>query len=126
MALCSKRNVNHDLILEAATSKDRTQLIRQQSKKTLRGWHLKTKGLFQLNLNPPSQVRSSLKLLGMLPQFVKFLLASSSPAKPRTTINKFDTTSSTNRTVGMIPRRSTTLYEKTSSNEKTNASADNT
>ncbi|XP_039953623.1 serine/threonine-protein kinase MARK2 isoform X4 [Bactrocera tryoni] len=46
-----------------------------------------------------------------------------SPAKPRTS-TKYDT-SNTNRTTvgtsGMIPRRSTTLYEKTSSTEKTNA-----
>lgn len=52
--------------------------------------------------------------------------SSSSPAKPRTAINKFDSASSGNRTAGLIPRRSTTLYEKTSSNEKTNASTDNT
>lgn len=47
---------------------------------------------------------------------------SSSPAKPRSS-TKFDPTNG-NRTVGpsgMIPRRSTTLYEKTSSTEKTNA-----
>ncbi|XP_034476051.1 MAP/microtubule affinity-regulating kinase 3 isoform X20 [Drosophila innubila] len=45
-----------------------------------------------------------------------------SPAKPRTT-TKYDPTNG-NRTVsgtsGIIPRRSTTLYEKTSSTEKTN------
>ncbi|XP_023171821.2 serine/threonine-protein kinase MARK2 isoform X14 [Drosophila hydei] len=45
-----------------------------------------------------------------------------SPAKPRTTA-KYDPTNG-NRTVGgtsgIIPRRSTTLYEKTSSTEKTN------
>ncbi|KAH8398586.1 hypothetical protein KR222_005348 [Zaprionus bogoriensis] len=44
-----------------------------------------------------------------------------SPAKPRTT-TKFDPNNG-NRTVsgtGIIPRRSTTLYEKTSSTEKTN------
>lgn len=48
--------------------------------------------------------------------------AVSSPAKPRST-TKFDPTNG-NRTVGpsgMIPRRSTTIYEKTSSTEKTNA-----
>lgn len=50
----------------------------------------------------------------------------SSPAKPRTTISKFEAPSSANRTAGLIPRRSTTLYEKTSSTEKTNASTDNT
>ncbi|XP_062558558.1 serine/threonine-protein kinase MARK2-like isoform X12 [Armigeres subalbatus] len=57
----------------------------------------------------------------------------SSPAKPRTTsttTGKFDP-SNGNRTVGpsaggMMPRRSTTLYEKTSSTEKTNATTDNT
>lgn len=55
----------------------------------------------------------------------------SSPAKPRTTstaAGKFDP-SNGNRTVGpsaggMMPRRSTTLYEKTSSTEKTNATTD--
>ncbi|XP_055590886.1 mucin-5AC-like [Uranotaenia lowii] len=54
----------------------------------------------------------------------------SSPAKPRTTStvsSKFDP-SNGNRTVGpsagMMPRRSTTLYEKTSSTEKTNATTD--
>ncbi|XP_037712605.1 serine/threonine-protein kinase MARK2 isoform X14 [Drosophila subpulchrella] len=45
-----------------------------------------------------------------------------SPAKPRT-VTKYDPTNG-NRTVsgtsGIIPRRSTTLYEKTSSTEKTN------
>ncbi|GAB0096129.1 MAP/microtubule affinity-regulating kinase 3 [Sergentomyia squamirostris] len=49
--------------------------------------------------------------------------AISSPAKPRTSTTKYDPTNG-NRTVGpatgMIPRRSTTLYEKTSSTEKTN------
>lgn len=57
----------------------------------------------------------------------------SSPAKPRTTstaAGKFDP-SNGNRTVGpsaggMMPRRSTTLYEKTSSTEKTNATTDST
>ncbi|XP_021704656.1 serine/threonine-protein kinase MARK2 isoform X8 [Aedes aegypti] len=57
----------------------------------------------------------------------------SSPAKPRTTstaTGKFDP-SNGNRTVGpsaggMMPRRSTTLYEKTSSTEKTNATTDST
>ncbi|XP_067627699.1 serine/threonine-protein kinase MARK2 isoform X3 [Eurosta solidaginis] len=46
-----------------------------------------------------------------------------SPAKPRTS-TKYDTTNTNRTTVGpsgMIPRRSTTLYEKTSSTEKTNA-----
>lgn len=51
-----------------------------------------------------------------------FLIALNSPAKPRTT-TKFDPNNG-NRTVsgtsGIIPRRSTTLYEKTSSTEKTN------
>ncbi|XP_058465620.1 serine/threonine-protein kinase MARK1-like isoform X11 [Malaya genurostris] len=54
----------------------------------------------------------------------------SSPVKPRTTgttSNKFDP-SNGSRTVGpsagMMPRRSTTLYEKTSSTEKTNSTAD--
>ncbi|XP_059608365.1 serine/threonine-protein kinase MARK2-like isoform X3 [Phlebotomus argentipes] len=48
--------------------------------------------------------------------------AISSPAKPRSSATKYDPTNG-NRTVGpsgMIPRRSTTLYEKTSSTEKTN------
>uniref|UniRef100_A0A1L8DKU2 MAP/microtubule affinity-regulating kinase 3 n=1 Tax=Nyssomyia neivai TaxID=330878 RepID=A0A1L8DKU2_9DIPT len=48
--------------------------------------------------------------------------AISSPAKPRSSVTKYDPTNG-NRTVGpsgMIPRRSTTLYEKTSSTEKTN------
>lgn len=49
-------------------------------------------------------------------------IALNSPAKPRTT-TKFDPNNG-NRTVsgtsGIIPRRSTTLYEKTSSTEKTN------
>lgn len=49
--------------------------------------------------------------------------ASASPAKPRTTsASKYDPTNG-NRTVGpsgVMPRRSTTLYEKTSSTEKTN------
>ncbi|XP_065091782.1 serine/threonine-protein kinase MARK1-like isoform X3 [Ochlerotatus camptorhynchus] len=56
----------------------------------------------------------------------------SSPAKPRTTsttTGKFDP-SNGNRTVGpsagLMPRRSTTLYEKTSSTEKTNATTDST
>lgn len=56
----------------------------------------------------------------------------SSPAKPRTTsttTGKFDP-SNGNRTVGpsagLMPRRSTTLYEKTSSTEKTNATTDPT
>jgi len=48
--------------------------------------------------------------------------ALNSPAKPRT-VTKYDPTNG-NRTVsgtsGIIPRRSTTLYEKTSSTEKTN------
>lgn len=52
-----------------------------------------------------------------------FFVALNSPAKPRTT-TKFDPNNG-NRTVsgtsgGIIPRRSTTLYEKTSSTEKTN------
>lgn len=54
----------------------------------------------------------------------------SSPAKPRTTSTtsgKFDP-SNGSRTVGpsagLMPRRSTTLYEKTSSTEKTNSTAD--
>lgn len=50
------------------------------------------------------------------------LPALNSPAKPRTA-TKYDPTNG-NRTVsgtsGIIPRRSTTLYEKTSSTEKTN------
>ncbi|XP_055715138.1 uncharacterized protein LOC129809346 [Phlebotomus papatasi] len=48
--------------------------------------------------------------------------AISSPAKPRSSTTKYDPTNG-NRTVGpsgMIPRRSTTLYEKTLSSEKTN------
>ncbi|XP_058837263.1 serine/threonine-protein kinase MARK2-like isoform X6 [Topomyia yanbarensis] len=56
----------------------------------------------------------------------------SSPVKPRTTgttSGKFDP-SNGSRTVGpsagMMPRRSTTLYEKTSSTEKTNSTADST
>lgn len=52
-----------------------------------------------------------------------FLAALASPVKPRSSAtSKFDP-SNGNRTVGpsgMIPRRSTTLYEKTSSTEKTN------
>lgn len=58
--------------------------------------------------------------------FTKFLFRSAalaSPVKPRSSAtSKFDP-SNGNRTVGpsgMIPRRSTTLYEKTSSTEKTN------
>jgi hypothetical protein len=51
-----------------------------------------------------------------------------SPAKPRVT-SKFDNNSGA-RTVGHIggimPRRSTTLYEKTASTEKTNAPTDPT
>lgn len=51
------------------------------------------------------------------------LPASASPSKPRTTsASKYDPTNG-NRTVGpcgVMPRRSTTLYEKTSSTEKTN------
>ncbi|XP_070507975.1 serine/threonine-protein kinase MARK2-like isoform X3 [Chironomus tepperi] len=60
------------------------------------------------------------------------LLATSatSPVKPHATITKYDAASNVNRTVGpaggLIPRRSTTLYEKTSSTEKTNVSTDNT
>lgn len=56
----------------------------------------------------------------------------SSPAKPRTTStasSKFDP-SNGSRTVGpsagLMPRRSTTLYEKTSSTEKTNSTTDST
>lgn len=56
----------------------------------------------------------------------------SSPAKPRTTSTtsgKFDP-SNGSRTVGpsagLMPRRSTTLYEKTSSTEKTNSTTDST
>ncbi|KAG5668120.1 hypothetical protein PVAND_016073 [Polypedilum vanderplanki] len=58
--------------------------------------------------------------------------SATSPVKPRSTATKYDAASSGNRTVGpasgggLIPRRSTTLYEKTSSTEKTNASTDNT
>lgn len=57
---------------------------------------------------------------------MNFLASATSPAKPRAALNKFDASSSGNRTVGQIPRRSTTLYEKTSSTEKTNSSTDNT
>lgn len=52
-----------------------------------------------------------------------FFAAASSPAKPRTT-SKYDPTNG-NQTVGpssgggIIPRRSTRLYEKTLSSEKT-------
>ncbi|XP_055529069.1 serine/threonine-protein kinase MARK1-like isoform X7 [Wyeomyia smithii] len=56
----------------------------------------------------------------------------SSPVKPRTTnttSGKFDPSNGA-RTVGpsagLMPRRSTTLYEKTSSTEKTNSTADST
>jgi MAP/microtubule affinity-regulating kinase len=56
--------------------------------------------------------------------------SATSPVKPRATITKYDAASNVNRTVGpaggLIPRRSTTLYEKTSSSEKTNVSTDNT
>lgn len=56
--------------------------------------------------------------------------SATSPVKPRATITKYDAASNVNRTVGpaggLIPRRSTTLYEKTSSTEKTNVSTDNT
>ncbi|XP_070508420.1 serine/threonine-protein kinase MARK2-like isoform X9 [Chironomus tepperi] len=56
--------------------------------------------------------------------------SATSPVKPHATITKYDAASNVNRTVGpaggLIPRRSTTLYEKTSSTEKTNVSTDNT
>lgn len=53
--------------------------------------------------------------------------AAPSPVKPRT-VSKYDPANG-NRTVGpssgggIIPRRSTTLYEKTSSTEKTNVAS---
>lgn len=65
-------------------------------------------------------------------KYLEFPAASAtSPVKPRTALTtKYDGTASGNRTVGpaggLIPRRSTTLYEKTSSTEKTNVSTDNT
>lgn len=51
-----ERKINHysshfTNFTEAATSKDRTQSMLQQLKKTLLDWHLKIKDLFQLNQN---------------------------------------------------------------------------
>lgn len=117
---------------EAVTSNDRIQLTQLQLKRTQLVWHqindqhqLNRKQCHLLTVSIIINCPNSSLLTRRLRYYLSFrLTAVPSPAKPRTT-SKYDPANG-NRTVGpssgggIIPRRSTTLYEKTSSTEKTN------
>lgn len=111
----------------AATLSDRTQSTRLRLRRTQRDWPLKIRDPLRPHKRcSPRQTPVSANI--MIDEMSKEtninteFTALNSPAKPRTA-TKYDPTNG-NRTVsgtsGIIPRRSTTLYEKTSSTEKTN------
>lgn len=113
LSICSSSNFKRQNTIDSAQIKENTARLATQrpisaQPKTIDSEH-------------PMQAFAATKF-----DFHSIAASSTSPAKPRTTMNKFDVASSGNRTVGLIPRRSTTLYEKTSSTEKTNASTDST
>lgn len=119
-----RRVANQTFLPEAVTLKDKTLLTLQQLKRTQHDWP-RIRGHSRHSQKPLlSLVRNSFLIAVCTTTDCFPVLAS--PAKPRNAASKFDAASTGNRTVGQIPRRSTTLYEKTSSTEKTNASTDNT